>query len=288
MFSAILVNILNIIFNYILVFGKLGIPAMGVAGSGLGASIATIFDAAYYFIVTSHKSFRNTFKLYHRFGFNPETIKSIFRLSLPVSFQNVFILIGFLTFISIIGLIGTLEQAASQAVISSLFLSFLPTYGFGIAAQTLVGNHVGSGKIIQAKLYGFETAKIASYYTVFLGIAFISFPSFILNIITTNVEIINEAIPILRLAGFAQIFYATGVVLANGLQAMGKTKFVMYSEVLTNLVLFAGLSYLAGIIFDGGLLLAWAGLPVYVISYSAIILIKFRSINSVNLSVNNT
>ncbi len=281
MVSAILVNALNILFNYIFVYGKLGFPAMGVAGSGLGSSLATICDAVYYFAVTSSGPIRKNFSLYRNIKADRDIIKSIFRLSLPVSLQNVFILIGFLTFIAITGLLGTLQQAASQTVISALFLSFLPTYGFGIAAQTLVGNNIGRGKILLAKIYAFETAKIATYYTAFLGIVFIGIPEYILLVITTNHEIINTAVPALRIAGFAQIFYAYGVVLANSLQSMGKTKYVMYSEVFTNLVLFAGLSYFLGIYLNGGILAAWFGLPVYVITYSAIIVYKFNSIKSI-------
>ena len=53
------------------------------------------------------------------------------------------------------------KQAATQAIISTLFISFLPLFGFGIAVQTLVGNNLGAGKHQLAKLYGFETAKVA-------------------------------------------------------------------------------------------------------------------------------
>jgi multidrug resistance protein, MATE family len=79
---------------------------------------------------------------------------------------------GFLVFVAITGIIGTREQASTQAVISTLFISLLPCFGFGIAAQTLVGNHIGSGKFKLAKIYGYETAKIATYYTLILGVIF--------------------------------------------------------------------------------------------------------------------
>lgn len=276
MFSAIMVNVLNIVFNYILVYGKMGMPEMGVAGSGLGSSLATICDAFYYFLITSFSSHRKNFSLYRNIKIDKEIIKSIFALSLPVSFQNIFILIGFLSFVAITGLIGTIEQAASQAVISALFLSFLPTYGFGIAVQTLVGNNLGKGKLRLGKIFGFETAKIATYYTSFLAIIFIFFPEIILNIITTNREIIETATPALRIAGFAQVLYSYGVVLANGLQSMGKTKFVMYAEVFANLIIFVPFAYLAGVVYKGGLNAAWMGLNLYVIVYTSFITYRFK------------
>ena len=279
MISGIITNLLNILFNYVLVFGKLGIPAMGVAGSGLGSSLATVFDFLFYFTISTFPAYRHKYRIFRNFKFNRDIIKEIFRIALPVSFQNVFILVGFLSFMALMGVIGLKEQAASQAVISSLFLSFLPCFGFGIASQTLVGNNIGSRKFAVAKIYGYETAKLATYYTVFIGLVFIIFPYFTLTIITEDKSIIGLAAPALRIAGFAQIFYATGVVLANGLQAANRTFFVMMSEVVSNLFIFVPLSFLLGKILGLGMYGAWSALPVYIILYSSILFWKFRRDN---------
>jgi Na+-driven multidrug efflux pump len=249
---------------------------MGVAGSGLGSSIATICEAIYYFLVSASPHY---FRRYHFFGnlkIKPETIRSIFRISLPVSFQNVFILLGFLCFVAITGLIGIREQAATQAIISLLFMSFLPCYGFGIAVQTLVGNFIGEQNIISARFYGFQTVRIATVYTIFLGALFILFPQQLLTIITEDESIISVANPAMRIAGFAQIFYGIGIVLANGLQALGKTGYVMFAEVITNLFLLVPLSFLFGVVFRFGIVGAWSALPIYIICYSIIIFLKFR------------
>jgi putative MATE family efflux protein len=276
MISGIITNLLNILFNYMLVFGNFGMPKMGLAGSGLGSTLATAFDFIFYLIITLLPAYRNKYQSFKNFRIDKNIIKKIYKISIPVSFQNVFILIGFLIFISLTGIIGTLEQAATQAVISTLFISFLPCFGFGIAVQTLVGNNIGSKKFLLAKIYGFEAAKIATYYTFVLGIIFILIPQFVLLIITNDQSIIEAAKAPLRVAGFAQIFYAIGVVLANGLQAAGKTMYVMLSEVITNLFIFVPLAYLFGIYLNLGLTWTWVALPVYIIIYSIIILIKFR------------
>lgn len=277
MFSGIITNILNIIFNYILVYGAFGLPRMGIGGSGLGSTLATIFDACFYFIIILLPVYRKKYQNFRHFKIDKEVIKGIYKISLPVSFQNVFILLGFLSFIAITGIIGIKQQAASQAIISTLFISFLPLFGFGIAVQTLVGNNLGAGKLRLAKLYGFETAKVATYYTIILGLIFIIIPQFVLLIITNDWSIIEMAKPSLRIAGFAQVFYATGVVLANGLQAAGRTVFVMRAEVITNLLIFVPLAYLFGVVLNMGLLGAWLALPIYVIFYSASIYLKFSS-----------
>ncbi len=277
MYSGVITNLLNIIFNYMLIYGKFGMPRMGLAGAGLGSSLATFFDIVFYMVIILLPAYRNKFQNFRNFKFDKNLIKTIYKISLPVSFQNVFILVGFLLFVIITGIIGTKEQAATQACISTLFMSFLPCFGFGIAVQTLVGNNIGSGKFNLAKIYGFETAKIATYYTVFLGIIFIIIPQYVLLIITNDWSIIRVAEPALRVAGFAQIFYAVGVVLANGLQAAGKTFFVMKSEVITNLLIFVPLAFLFGVILKLGFTMTWVALPIYIIIYSSIIFNKFRS-----------
>ena len=277
MISGVITNVLNIIFNYFLIYGAFGIiPKMGLAGAGLGSTLATSFDFLFYFIVSQLPSYRHRYHIVNNFKFDFNIIKKIYKISLPVSFQNVFVLLGFLSFITITGFIGIKEQAASQAVISTLFMSFLPCFGFGIAVQTLVGNNIGSGKFDLAKILGLETAKIATYYTFLLGLVFIFLPQYVLLIITTDQSIIEIAKPVLKIAGFAQIFYATGVVLANGLQAAGKTLFVMLSESITNLLVFVPLAYFFGIFLHGGLIGAWLALPVYIVLYSSAIYLKFN------------
>jgi putative MATE family efflux protein len=275
--SGLMTNFLNVIFNYIFIFGSFGFPKMELAGAGLGSTLATSFDFLFYTYILLLKRYRTKYQNFRNFKFDFEVIKSICKISLPVSFQNLFILIGFLSFIGITGMIGTKEQAASQAVISTLFISFLPCFGFGIAIQTLVGINLGADKLKLARIYGFETAKLASIYTFLLGIIFLIIPQYVLLIITNDYSIIETAKSSLRIAALAQIFYATGIVLANALQAAGKMVYVMKTEVISNLFIFVPLAYLFGIYLGMGLAGAWLALPIYIIIYSSSMLIKFSS-----------
>ena len=279
MISGVITNLLNIIFNYILIYGEFGFPRMGLAGAGLGSTFATVFDPMFYLFIILLPSYRKRFQNFKNLIIDKNIISAIFKISLPVSFQNVFILIGFLSFIAIIGLIGTVEQAATQAIISTLFISFLPCFGFGIAVQTLVGNNLGAGKYNLAKIYGFETAKVTTVYTLILSVIYMLIPQYVLLIVTNNQSIIEMAVPALRVAGFTQLFYGVGIVLANGLQAAGRTVYVMKAEVIANLLIFVPLSYFLGVYLGLGFTWAWLALPVYIISYSAMMYIKFNSGN---------
>jgi MATE family multidrug resistance protein len=210
------------------------------------------------------------------FKYSPTIAKSIIKLSIPVSFQNVFILVGFLSFVAITGLIGTTEQASSQVIISALMISMMPCFGFGIAVQTLVGTNFGAKKFKEAKFYGFQTAKIATVYTFIVGVIFLLIPEWILMIVTEESSVIEMAKFSLQIVGVGQILYAVGVVLANSLQAVGESLFVMIGDVLANWVIFVPLAYVIGITFELGLWGAWLALPFYVFVYSVLMFVKFN------------
>ncbi len=275
--SAILINIFNIIFNYLFIFGALGFPKMELAGAGIGYTLSMILGWLFFFSVTFLSVYRKQYQYYSHFRFSKDVISQIIKISAPVSLQNILILLGFLVFIAITGVIGTIEQAASNVVINALFLSFMPCFGFGLAAQTLVGQSIGKGSERLAHAYGYETAKLGTIFTSFIGVLFVFFPNTVLAILTNEQAVIASAKPILQIAGVAQIFYGSGIIFANALQAGGATVYVMFVEILTHWIIFLPLTYIFGVSFKGGIIGAWLALPIYIFSFTAMILIRFRS-----------
>ncbi len=276
MYSAILINLTNIIFDYVLIFGAFGLPRMGLTGAGCSSTISNVVGTLFFVSATFLPRYRRRYKYFSKLRIAVPVQKQIVRISLPVSFQNILILLGFLVFVAITGKIGTSQQAASQVVITALFMSFLPCFGFGTGAQTLVGQSIGNADLRTAKRYGLEAARLATYFTTVLGAVFIIVPDIVIGLITTNSDVADVARPVLRIAGAAQIFYATGIVLAHALQAAGATVFVMMVEVLTHWVIFLPVSYFLGITAGWGLTGAWLALPLYIVSYSALMYLKYR------------
>jgi multidrug resistance protein, MATE family len=285
MYSAIVINISNIILNYVFIFGAFGIPGMGLTGAGCSSAISNVIGCLFFFSATLLPGYRIPYRYFKRIRIDRQVLGRIVRISTPVSFQNILILLGFLVFVSITGRIGTSEQAASQVVITALFMSFLPCFGFGIGAQTLVGQSLGDAQYQLAKRYGFEAARLATYFTLSLGALFILLPDYVLLLITTNPEVSRVARPILQIAGAAQIFYAGGIVLAHALQAAGATVYVMVVEVLTHWIIFLPTCYLLGVVFGGGIIGAWLALPVYIVSYTGLVYLKFARGNWLSMKL---
>jgi len=276
MYSAIVINLSNIVLNYLLIFGSFGFPKMGIAGAGCASTLSNMIGCLFFISATFLRTYRKTFRYFKHFSYSTDIIRQLVNISMPVSLQNVLILLGFLVFVAITGIIGTEEQAASQVVITAMFMSFLPCFGFGIGAQTLVGQSIGNGNHSLAKRFGLEAAKLATGLSLVLGIVFIVFPDLVILLITTDQAVTETARPILRIAGGAQLFYASGIVLAHSLQAAGATVYVMLIEVFTHWIVFLPVCYTLSITLSGGLVGAWLALPVYIISYSTLIYLKYR------------
>lgn len=277
MLSGIILNVVNIFFNWVFIFGNLGAPKLELKGAALASSISTIIDFFFYLTVIFSSYYWKKYRSRRTFHIDLNVMKSIVKLSIPVSFQNIFILIGFLVFVVIIGLIGTLQQAATQVVISIIFIALLPSFAFGIAAQTLVGNSLAIKKIKLAKIYVTEILKLLTVFTFSIAFAFVFFTDHVLHIVTNDYTIIQAAKYPLRIAGFSQIFYGIAIVLAYTLQSAGFTFFVMKAEVITNWFIFIPLAVLTGIILKLGFVASWIALPIYIIIYSIILFIKYRN-----------
>jgi multidrug resistance protein, MATE family len=285
MYSAIAINVSNIILNYVFIFGAFGAPAMGLTGAGVSSAISNGIGCIYFVGATFLPRYRRRYRYYSAFRIRGDVLGQIIKISLPVSFQNILILLGFLVFASICGVIGTTGQAASQVVITALFMSFLPCFGFGTGAQTLVGQSMGKGQPQLAYRYGMEAARLATYFTIALGAVFILIPELVISVITNDARVAAAARPILQIAGAAQIVYASGIVLAHALQAAGATVYVMFAEVLTHWVIFLPVCYVAGVVLGWGIIGAWLALPVYIVAYSIAIYLKYRSASWLHMRV---
>lgn len=277
LWSAIIINLASVVFTWLFVFGKVEFPATGLDGAGAAYALANMLGFLFLLAATFLPSYRTTYRYYHRVHVSPAVIGAIFRISTPVSLQNLMILLGFLVFVAITGIIGTAEQAASQVVTTALFMSFLPCFGFGIGVQTLVGQSLGRGDVAMARRYGIEGARLATSFTAVLGAVFILLPDLILALITDNREVAAMARPVIQIAGATQVFYAAGIVLAHALQAAGATVYVMIVEVLSHWVIFLPISYYLGVGLEGGLVGAWLALPAYILTYTALMIWKYRS-----------
>lgn len=269
-------NILNIILNYLLIFGKFGFPAMGVNGAGLATSIGMFYSVIMYILYGMKPSIRNQFNFLHPAPIRKEVLGKIIRLSLPVAIQNATVHAGFTLFFVIVGKISTVALAASEILFDILSFSFMPGFGFGMAAGTMVGKYLGALDPDKAERSGWVGLRLSVSFMGFMGIVFIIFPGIILQIFTTDPSVIREGIIGLRILGAIQFVDACGLSLSGALRGAGDTTYVSAIEICINLLLFLPTVYFFALIVDWGLLGAWIGFGVYIIIFALAMIFRFR------------
>lgn len=228
---ALLVNIINCVGDYVLVYGKLGLPALGVAGAAWASSIAQTVG----FIITFYLLLKGTANEGHPLNLirmQKSTLGSIFRLGIPTLGEQFFMTLSGLVSTYLIVVLGTVSYASHQVAITVESLSYMPGIGIAIASTALVGQAVGAIQASEAKKTARGTLELALLLMGSIGILFAVFPYFIAGLFSTDPQIIRLSGSLLRIAAFEQITIAISMVLGGALKGSGDTR----SPMLINLV----------------------------------------------------
>ena len=201
---------------------------------------------------------------------------SISRISFPPGIQSLLTTAGFFVFLWIIGKIGTTDVAATIIVVKVTSFSFTTAIGFGIAAATLIGQHMGAAEFDTAEKSVWESAKLGALFLGAFGLIFIIVPVPIIKIFTNHQNIVDIAALPLRIIGFIQVFDAYRIVLEHALQAAGNPQRVMFSEIAVNWLVLVPLTYLLTIKFNYGTCGAWISLDIFVVVLATAMIWKFR------------
>jgi putative MATE family efflux protein len=252
--TLILMHASNIFLNWVLIFGHLGAPALGVAGAGIASAVSTAVGLSIYVVLGLRHAKGNGFLG----GLPPfSDIKRMFKLSFPTGVQQLFFSTGFLVMFWIIGQVGTLELAAASVLINVMLVAVLPGMGLGLAASTLVGQALGRGEPEDAARWGWDVVKVAVVMLGILGMPFWVNPDPILGVFIHDPDTIDVARWPARLVGMLMALEAIGLVLMHALLGAGDAKRVMVVAICTQWLLFLPAAYLAGPVLGFGLTTIW-------------------------------
>ena len=160
----------------------------------------------------------------------------------------------------IVLLYGTVTYAAHQVGLSIESLSFLPGYGFAIAASTMVGQSIGAGKYVRAKLENWEANRLASAAMATMGILFFFFPYALLRAFTNDEDVVELGTLFLRIVAILQIPLALTMVLAGSLRGAGDTRFIMWATTIGMWGVRVPLAVLTGLLFKLDILYVWSAM----------------------------
>ena len=241
LYTAIIVNIVNLSLDYILIFGKFGAPELGV----VGGAIATVIGNVCGLLFTLSQLKKIPFKLSPLAPFNKEYFKELVRLTIPSSLQEGAFSINKLINVAIIMTLGSLSFASNQIAITIESISFMPGWGFAIACTSLTGYSIGQKDYVKAKTYINYSIYLASGIMGFFSIIFLIFPEKLISLFikSSETEVIALGTACLMLASIEQIPIAISMVLGGALKGTGDSKTPFKIVLFTNWVIRLPLVY---------------------------------------------
>ncbi|GAB4322361.1 MAG: MATE family efflux transporter [Candidatus Sumerlaeia bacterium] len=273
-------NLINLFFNWLLIYGNWGFPAMGVRGAGLASTIGVTAGC----LIMIGGLMRGKYRA--RFGYSvlqpPDRpiLCRLVNIGYPIALQALLINGGFLVFLYINKSISLTAVSITQTVIYITTLSFLPVVGIGVAAATMVGQYLGALSPGRALRSGWIAVVMGSVTMIAFSLVYFLFGESILHwYIEDDAEVTREfvemGIIVLRIVAVFQIFDAVGVVMGRVLQSAGYAKFVMVSEVSLFWLVFLPAAYINGIVLEHGVIGTWSAFVLYLMSYATVMLIKY-------------
>lgn len=253
-------HLLNLLFDWLLIFGNCGFPALGSAGAGLATALAGLAATAAYALQAWHLA-RDQGYLARW----PEwaSLRAIAALAWPVSLQNLFTSLGMLVFFALVSQVGTLAAAVANVLLRLLDILRLPAMGIGIAAATLVGQSLGAGEREHAWRWGWDSSLFALAINTGIALPLWLAPQWVLSFFFQNAEEIAVATLPLQLVGLTGAVAGIGLVLMSALLGAGDNRRVMAIATVLQWGLFLPLAYVIGVRAGQGLVAIMALQTLY-------------------------
>jgi putative MATE family efflux protein len=274
---GVVLNVLNVILNYGLVYGRLGFPELGTDGSALGTGIAMTVGALIWL-----ELWRRNWLVVHRHGwvegFSGARARRILRIGVPTAIEQAAFQVGLLLFLRLVARFGTEPVSAYLIGVRILAFSFVPGLGFAQAGSTLVGQHLGADEPDRAARAGWRATGGAMVVMGAVGLSIIATAPLIARIFgATGQETVDLTVVFIYILGAAQPLMAVEFALGGSLRGAGDTRFPLYS-ILTGLfaVRLLGATLVADV-FGGGVVAVWSCLLADYTTKAILLTWRFRS-----------
>jgi MATE family multidrug resistance protein len=241
-------QVVNVAANYVLIFGKLGFPRMGIAGAGWGTFIGIGTAAAINIFIFLSRNMNEAYESRRALSIHFGKMYDLLKVGLPAGL-GLMINVAFWGIILsvLVGKFGTEALAATSAVLSYTSLSIMPVVGMGTALTAAVGKSIGQGRKRIAVKQTRVCLKVAICYMGLVGLCFFVFRDGLMAFWSSEKEVIEAGGRILILAAVYQVFHATRTIYSGSLRGAGDTVWLA-------LISAVGAIFILGL---GGWLTAW-------------------------------
>ena len=256
MLVTVLVNIMNIIGNYSLIFGKLGMPALGAEGAAISTSVARGVSMVVLFVILFRKHIPR-FPLHYFRPFPWVELKNLLKVGLPSAGENMSYSFSQVVITYFINILGNNALATRTYTVNIVMFVYLFAIAMAQGGAISIGHLVGQKKIRAAYLLGKYVMRLSILVSLVLSCVWAASGHFIFSMLTDNQEIIKMGVTIMMVDIIVEIGRAVNIYATNALRSAGDVNFPFYVGVAVQWTVSVGFSYLFGIYWGWGLVGMW-------------------------------
>ncbi|MFV0290098.1 MAG: MATE family efflux transporter [Mangrovibacterium sp.] len=270
-------NVINIAFNYLLIYGKCGFPELGLLGAGIATTLSRYAMAiAIYCYFRMHKNFCIMLKEMKLISLKFSKMITLLKIGVPIGFQIVFEVLIFSLAGIMMGWIGVKELAAHQITISIITASYMASLGIGAATTIKISHAIGANDFNQVK----KLISASTHLTVGLmgsmSILYILLRYELPTLFSSDIDAINISASLFIVAAMFQIFDSLQVALLSVLRGMTDVNIPMLMACGAYFLIGTPACYLFAFTLNQGALGIWYGLLVSLIAAAALFAIRVK------------
>lgn len=287
--ASLLMNVVNVVLCYTLIFGHFGAPRMGAPGAGLSALIATWIGLGIMLFFAARE--RRRFQPLRLANLSRSLTWDVLKLSIPAGFATIVMMVGFGLFSSVAGrldkaaLHGAAATAMSEAVngaattniVALMKLTFTACIAFGTATATLVAQSLGAKLPEEAQKFGWASVRLGLVVFGVIGLCEgVLFTPQIVGVISHSDAVKEAMMGPMRLMGVLTPIIAVAMILTEALFGAGTPTFVAVAQFVLVFFVLVPLAYILALLVNQGLMGMWMGAAVYICTAAVVMTTKFR------------
>jgi MATE family multidrug resistance protein len=272
--------LVNVPLCYAMVFGKFGLPALGIVGAGVSTVVATVLAFALFLAFYFRKEHREQFRVRHSFSLDLKILRRLWRLGSPGGLEMFLNVAAFNLFLLMFQSYGIAEGAAATIVFNWDILSFIPMIGLHVAVISLIGRFVGARDMARANEVMTAAFSIALAYSAVLAVVYITcrFPLVEVFAPPSGDFTAVRELAAYMMIGLSSYVMADAIILVSGgvLRGAGDTRWLMVASVSLHWAMLVA-QFLIIRVFELSPRVSWMAFVVLVLAIALVYALRLKS-----------
>jgi MATE family multidrug resistance protein len=281
MFAALLAMLVNVVLDYIMIFGKFGVPAMGIKGAAIATVTGSFIGLLVLIFVYFGQKNRTEFHVMDSIRYSPKVMRKLLYFGYPAGLELFLNFLAFATVIFIFHSRGPVSATASTIMFNWDLVSFIPLLGIEIAVTSLVGRYMGAGDPDTAHKSAMSGIKTGIFYSIIVLFLFLLIPEALVRIFhpENSDELFEQVVPVakamIRIAALYVLAEAVMVAIVGALRGAGDTHFTMMISVAAHWT-FVPVIYLLLKVWQFPIVIGWLGLVIMFLLFCSVLILRYR------------